>query len=186
MAGRCTLVFGVSGVGKTSACLNYVATHPETLFVSASDLLKAARQSSAEALRTATIDRIIENQALLGPALTAFRDGREDRSIIIDAHGVIDNDRDLVRVPVSTIAALAPDRLILLEAPAKEVAARRAGAERKRPVRDLNHIEKEIAAERDVVVGYASALAVELVIAEAGLGFTLEAVLDVPCRSRPK
>src|SRR3546814_2109434 len=136
MAGRCTVVFGVSGVGKTSAWQAYAATHPGTLFLSASDLLKAARHSSAEALRTATSDDIIENQALLGPALAASRAGREDSPSLVGAHGVIDNDRELVRVRVSAVAALGPDRLILLEAPTEEVAARRASADSLRPVRD--------------------------------------------------
>ncbi|NWK99179.1 hypothetical protein DM806_26675 [Sphingobium lactosutens] len=185
MIGRCTLVFGVSGVGKTSACKAYVATHPDTLFVSASDLLRAARQSSAEALRTAPADRVVENQSLLASALSAFRAGREDSPILIDAHGVIDNDRELVRVPVSAIAPLAPDQLILLEAPAEEVAARRASAERPRPVRNLDAIVKEIATEREVVSGFASALNLHLVIAEAGIGFTLDALLDATCPSPP-
>jgi len=177
MAGQCTLVFGVSGVGKTSACQAYVAAHPGTLFVSASELLKAARRSSTEALRTETADRIIQNQELLSPALAAFRAGREQRPILIDAHGVIDNDEQLVRVPVSTIVMLSPDRLILLEASVEEVAARRAGAERSRPVRTLEALAEEIAAERQMVTSYATALNVDLVIANLRDGFKLDEIL---------
>lgn len=180
MVGRCTLVFGVSGVGKTTACRAYVTANPETLFVSASDLLSSARNRSTEALRTASSDGIIANQDLLGPALAAFRAGREDRAILVDAHGVIDNDQELVRVPVSTIAALAPDLLILLEAPAHQVAARRAGSKRLRPVRSLDDIAKQILTEREVVAGYATALQIRLVTAQVGLGFTLNALLDAP------
>lgn len=178
MPGWCTLVFGVSGVGKTSACQAYVTTHPEVLFVSASELLKAARRTSAEALRTEPTEKIIENQAMLGPALATFRAGRENGPIIIDAHAVIDNDRELVRVPVSAIATLAPNQLILLEASPEEVAARRASAKRRRPVRNLDEIAKEIAAEREAVASYAAALRLDFVTAPAETGFRLDTILD--------
>ncbi|WP_340318026.1 ATP-binding protein [Rhizorhabdus argentea] len=184
MAGRCVLVFGVSGVGKTSACEAYVATHPDTLFISASGLLKAARNSSAETLRTAATGAIVDNQALLGPALAAFRAGREERDVLVDAHGVIDNDHELVRVPSSAIAALKPHRLILLEASPETVAARRANSERRRPLRDLAAINLEIAAERETVTAYAKALSIGLVIADAGPRFTLDALLDATCPAR--
>lgn len=184
MAGCCALIFGVSGVGKTSACEAYVATHPDTLFISASALLKAARNSSAERLRTAASGAIVDNQALLGPALAAFRAGREERDVLVDAHGVIDNDHELVRIPSSAISELKPDRLILLEASPETVAARRANSERRRPVRDLAAIGREIAAERETVIAYAKTLRIGLVIAEAGRCFTLDALLDAPCPAR--
>jgi adenylate kinase len=173
----CTLVFGISGVGKTTACRNYVERHPETLFVSASSLLKSRIGMSGEALRTASAGQIVDNQAVLAAALAIFRRGREKQPVLIDAHGVIDNDQGLVPVPVSAIAALAPDRLILLEAPARVVAAHRSASARARPVRSLEAIGVELAAERETVEGFARALEIGLTIAEVTSDFQLDAFI---------
>jgi adenylate kinase len=180
----CVLVFGVSGVGKSSACRRYVADHPETLFVSASSLLKQARQQTAEALRTAAPEAIIDNQALLASAFAAYRAGREAQPILVDAHGVIDNDRDLVRLPASAIAAFRPDRLVLLEATPEETAARRDADVRPRPSRSLSAIAEEIAAERAAVEGFAAVLGLPLLRGAVGPNFRLDALLDAPAASR--
>jgi adenylate kinase len=178
MKGQCTLVFGVSGVGKTSACEAYVLSHPQTLFVSASSLLKSTKRMSGEALRTARREEIIDNQALLARALAEFRCGREARPILIDAHGVIDNDDELVSVPVSAIRALEPDRLVLLDATPELVSARRASDPRKRPDRAVEAIARELAAERRTVKAYAEELGVDLAVADLNDGVSLEKLLD--------
>ena len=177
MKGKCILVFGVSGVDKTSACEAFIARHPEALFVSASGLLKSAKQTSGEALRTAQPHEIVDNQALLGQALAAFRQGRESQLVLVDAHGVIDNDHELVRVPVSAVRALEPDRLVLLEAPPKLIAERRAADLRKRPNRSLKAITRELVAEHDTVTAYADELGVALTIADAAATVSLEQLL---------
>lgn len=175
---RCVLVFGVSGVGKTYACADYSARHPDTLFVSASSLLKTATADSDEALRTASPDKIRNNQALLAGALAAFRAGREALPILIDAHGVIDNDSEFVRIPLSAVRSLSPDRLILLEAAPALVAQRRAADVRLRPQRPIEAIIREIAAEREAVKSYAHALDLDLAIAEVVPGFRLDPLLE--------
>lgn len=174
---RCVLVFGVSGVGKTHVCTDYAARHPDTLFVSASSLLKAETAESGEAMRTASPAKIRENQTRLAGALAAFRAGREALPILIDAHGVIDNDSELVRIPLSAIRSLSPDRLILLEAAPALVAERRAADARLRPQRSIEAIVREIEAERDVVKSYARALDLNLALAEVLPGFRLDTLL---------
>ncbi len=175
----CVVVFGVSGVGKTSACKAYVARHPDTLFVSASTLLKSAMRATGEALRTAKASEIVSNQERLGAGLALFRAGREERPVLIDAHGVIDNDRKLVRVPVSAIRSLSPDRLVLIQASPAEIAARRAMDARPRPIRSIKEIERELKAECKAVRAFANELGLDLLIGEAGPGFSLDALLDV-------
>lgn len=177
---RCVLVFGVSGVGKTHACSDYTARHPDTLFVSASSLLKTATAESGEALRTASPAKIRNNQARLAGALAAFRAGREALPILVDAHGVIDNDSEFVRIPLSAVQSLSPDRLILLEAAPAVVAERRASDARLRPQRPIEAIVREIAAERDAVTSYARALDLDLAIADVVPGFRLDTLLERP------
>lgn len=170
-------MFGISGVGKTSACRDYTSRHPGVLFVSASTLLKAAKHASGEALRTAPAPEIVDNQTLLSAALDAFRRGREHLPVLIDAHGIIDNDRELVRIPVEAIRGLKPDRLILLESPAESIVARRKNDFRARPKRNMNEIAVELAAERAAVTDYAAALKLPLYTAQVLPGFRLGEIL---------
>jgi len=180
MMGQRVLVFGISGVGKTQTCTDYADRHPDTLFVSASSLLTAATAQSGESLRTASPDEIRNNQAKLASALADFCAGREALPVLIDAHGVIDNDSEFVRIPVSAIESLSPHRLILLEAAPAVVAERRAADARPRPQRPIDAIAREIAAERDAVKSYARALDLDLAIAEVVPGFRLDTLLDGP------
>ena len=174
---ECVLVFGVSGVGKTHACADYAARHPDTLFVSASSFLQAVTAESGEALRTASPTKIRKNQERLASALAAFRAGREAIPILIAAHGVIDNDSEFVRIPLSAIQSLSPDRLILFEAEPTLVAERRAADTRTRPQRPIEDLVREIATERDAVKSYARALKLDLAIADVVPGFRIDPLL---------
>lgn len=175
--GACILVFGVSGVGKTTACLDYAGRHPDVQFISASTLLKEAKAATSEELRTAGRKQIIDNQSLLPIAFERYRRERKDQTILLDAHAVIDNDRTLVAVPSSVISALQPSRLILLEAPPIEIAARRSGDKRQRPLRDLDAIAYEINAERAAVAAYGEELGLSVTVATVGQDFQLDDVL---------
>lgn len=174
--GPCCLVFGVSGVGKTSACSAFTQRHPNWLFVSASTLLKAAKGATGERLRTADSQSIVDNQLVLADAVRQFRSGRVERPMLLDAHAVIDNDRELVRVPVEVIRALQPSLFVLLEAPAQVVLERRLADTRQRPVRDVASIERELAAERSAVADYSVDVGVELLKANVTSDFVLESV----------
>ena len=176
--GVCILVFGVSGVGKTSSCADYVARHPEWLHLRASALLSGATGESAEALRTSSYETIRGNQQLLGAALERARSGREAAPILIDAHAAIDNDSDLVPVPIDSVASLHCDGMILLELPTDTLAARRANANRPRPARSKLALDLEASLEADTVRSYAVALNIPLVCAKVGDAFRLDSLID--------
>lgn len=175
--GPCVLVFGVSGVGKTSACADYAARHPKILSVSASSLLKAATAASGESLRTASAQVIRHNQSRLAKALSDYRAGREEFPILVDAHAVIDNDEEFVRVPLTAIQSIGPNLLILLEAPPDRISAHRTSDVRPRPLRSIEAISREMKAERAAVSDYAAALGIDLLVAEVRPGFRLDDLL---------
>lgn len=156
---KCGVVFGVSGVGKTTLCKAYLENDPNWLFVSASTLLKNAKRKNAEELRTAGSENIVNNQAVLGDALQNFRKDHEDNPILVDAHGVIDNNQELVEIPVEVIASLNPDILILIQdTPQNVIRNRNFDKSRNRPVRSLDFVENEINQERKVVENYSRIL----------------------------
>jgi len=182
--GPCILVFGVSGVGKTSSCTDYVTRHPEWLYLRASALLSDATGESTEALRVSSGEAIRRNQQLLGAALERARAGREAAPVLIDAHAVIDNDRDLVTVPVEAVASLGGEGIILLELPAEMLAARRAGSDRPRPARSAQELDREARLEAGAARGYAAVLEIPLVSARVEGAFRLDPLVDELVRQR--
>lgn len=174
---RTILVFGVSGVGKTSSCEDYVRRHPEWLYLRASALLAEATGEAPETLRTEAEGSIKSNQSLLGNALRAARAKQPDRSILLDAHAIIDNDKALVEVPLDAVADLGADAMILLEATAEALAHRRSHAHRQRPIRSLEQLGREISAESKTVAVYARKLKIPLESAMVGAGFSLDPLI---------
>ena len=172
------LVFGVSGVGKTSACEDYVRRHTGWLYLRASALLARETGAAPETLRREDAGRIQANQELLGNALQRARAGRSECAILLDAHAIIDNDRELVPVPVEAVRALKPSALILLELNASELGGRRRAGTRKRPDRTTVELTVEMAREREVVEHYAAVLDVPLSTAVTQPGFILDPLID--------
>jgi adenylate kinase len=181
--GNCILVFGVSGVGKSWSCNAFVSRHPEYLYYSASTLLREAKASTVEQLRTADAQEIEANQRLLGVQLRRKRENQWSRSVLVDAHGVIDNDQDLIKLPLDAIRSMEPDALVLLEAPAEVVAERRRKDKRSRPNRSLAFIQREIAAERETVLAYGVALGLSVVTDVVDEGYQLDSAILTALRS---
>ncbi|MCA0015024.1 AAA family ATPase [Mesorhizobium sp. B294B1A1] len=173
------MVFGISGVGKTTACLGYVSTHPNYLYDRASAILQKAHGIPVEALRTGAASAVIENQAALPPVVEALRKADPSRTILLDSHAVIDNDTVFVEVPLDIIMALEPDGFILLEAAPATIKRRREEAPRPRPQRSVAQIGDEARAERAAVASYAKALGKPLIMdAVTGPQYDLRPAID--------
>jgi adenylate kinase len=169
------VVFGISGVGKTTACHRYVLHHPEVLHLKASELLRDALKVDPENLRTQSSAGIIKNQDRLAQALQDRLTESGLENFVLDAHSFIDNDGDLVSIPTATIASLKPTGLILLEATPEEIAARRLlSGDRKRPQRSIEELRSQIDLSRRNVQRYAVELKLPLKIATVGPGFDLD------------
>lgn len=179
------LVFGISGVGKSTACASYVARHPSVLHTSAGALLQAAKNIDSALLRTDVAGNIAQNQNLLGEALRRFRLGRETSDILIDAHSVIDNDHELVEVPVDAVRAMNPNGLVLLEAPPELVIERRRNDVRLRPSRTAEELQFQIGVARRVCESYAGELSLPLEIGTAMNDGDLEALIERMISRRP-
>lgn len=183
MSDDCVLIFGISGVGKTTACADFVDRHPQFLHLRASAILSEARSRAVEALRNAEASEINSNQQILVEALNSIREENPNRPMLIDAHAVIDNDRELVRVPGYVVRAIKPTGLVLLEAPAEDVRIRRSADSRYRPMRTIAAIRSEMAAEREAVTEFARELGVPLVIRTVEATFKLDEALEAVLRT---
>jgi adenylate kinase len=176
------IVFGISGVGKTTACRSFVTRHPGVLYISAGELLREATRLPVEMLRLAEPKEIIRNQLLIGAALDHRLAGRRDADVIIDAHSIIDNDREIVDVPTDAIRSLKPSGLILLEASPEEIVRRRLTDGLRRPKRSLTEVVSQMTIARKNVLGYADQLEVPLEIATVIDGYELDGAVEVVVR----
>jgi adenylate kinase len=174
MRGLCFLVFGISGVGKTTACKQYLRAHPQFIYVRASAVLSAARAKSADALRTVDAQEFVANQELIVRHLMAVRHDNPDSPILADVHAIIDNDEELLRVPLDIVRSMRANAFVLLEAPSETVLLRRDSLIRSRSRRTKSEIEFEMTIERETVLSYAKALDLPLEIGISTDGFVLD------------
>ncbi len=178
MIGQCFLVFGVSGVGKTTACADYVRRHLGFAHLNAGLLIGASRNLTNSNSRTSDPQQILDNQAIIVQQLAEFRRVNPDQSILLDSHAIINSDRDLIRVPLGTIRSTSPDGLLLLEAPASTIFARRQARAPGRTEGSVSAIERESMAERGAVLHYAESLRLPLEWRTVGEDFRLDDAIE--------
>jgi adenylate kinase len=111
--GYLACVFGQSGVGKSFLIRRFIVTAPTWAELRASALLTDATGQNADQLRKNDRHAIEQNQYSLVEAVRAAR-ASSQKNYLLDGHLVIDNDKELVAVPMDVIAALAPDLILFV------------------------------------------------------------------------
>lgn len=168
---RLVCVFGVSGVGKSTLLRDYVASHPNWMHINAGDVLSAITSRSSEVLRTSEKEDIQGNQRVLVERILEICARHRDKSVLLDAHCVVDSGRDLIKVPVSAIEDLDPDLLVCVwDEPASIQVRRSAATDRVRPERtvaQLNGYQKMV---METCEEYRQDLGIELIKVRAGDG----------------
>jgi adenylate kinase len=170
------IIFGVSGVGKTAACRDYVARHPEVAYLNVGEVLSEATGLSPEEMYLSSEEEILARQAIFSHILDR-NFGSSARKLVIDAHSVIDTDGGSVTIPVELIQSLQPTGIVLLESDPKEVQRRRLRDSRFRPDRSIGELQSQIAYTRKVVEGYSDHLNIPLIVTCTGPGFRLDEVI---------
>ncbi|WP_092082802.1 ATP-binding protein [Bradyrhizobium brasilense] len=172
------IVFGVSGVGKTTACLDFVARHPRYLLLSASSLIAEAKGVPRQSLRTASVQQLLTNQQVLQLAVEDRLQKHGVTSFILDGQCVLDNGSEIVVLPAETIAPFRANGLILLEAPACTIVERRSKDDRERPLRSVEEISDQLAMNREAVRSYATHLRIPFALAEAKGALSLDGAVE--------
>lgn len=161
--GPVVAILGLSGSGKSHLARSIAKARPEFLRLSAGSLLRSFLHTTGEKLRTADGADVLENQSRLADALADARSGQMDRPVLLEAHSFIDNDRELVDVPVEVIASLGLAGILLIDVPAADVAARRTKDIRKRPRRTLAELKCQRDKAKQMAQDYASELNIPLI-----------------------
>jgi adenylate kinase len=154
------VVFGISGVGKSSAISNFIQGHPEWAHVQAGKLLQNKMPETAyDDLRLGTDEKILKNQNLLVSAFDEYLKTTSHSKIIFDGHSVIDSGQDFFKVPPSIIKKLYPQKIIFIfSEPEKIVKQREKDPSRSRPIYSL---EKTTEFQK-ISLNHAKAIANEL------------------------
>lgn len=160
--GPLVVLLGISGVGKSFLTRRMSEFRPDLLCLSAGTLLIEALRADPEQLRTANREVILANQALLSEAVHRARSGRWQQTVLLEAHSVIDNDEDLIDVPVDVIQALEIAGIILIEEYVAYIRRRRKADLRTRPDRGLSKLDEQQRLSSNAALRYATALSVPI------------------------
>jgi adenylate kinase len=126
---KLTLIFGISGVGKTYTAEKWADTNPEKfMVVNASDLMRDAypQFKNGEELRDNPADFIIDD--LFGAVidrLPAIRRQYAGKTILMPMHSVFENPDGVHDVPAGVISAMQPDQIYFIEEPPEVILQRR-------------------------------------------------------------
>ncbi len=120
---RLLIVFGVSGVGKTTACAEYARRNENVEHLSASQLLFLERSS---AIGRSEDEALLDQHRLVERVLQARAATTAD-VLLLDAHSVILVGDRWLTVPVDIIASMEPTGLIFFEADPEVIMHRRSG-----------------------------------------------------------
>jgi adenylate kinase len=172
-------VFGVSGVGKSELISRFVEGHRDWRRLGASELLEGLNEENREALRTSPREKIVANQYRAADLILEKRAQNPSFNFILDAHSIIDNDRELVPVPTSAVSAMEPSMLVFVfDDPAKILSRRESDASRIRAFRTISEIALEQGAALESAKRFSSELALDLSCIRSGDLESLEAALS--------
>jgi adenylate kinase len=161
-------MFGLSGVGKTYMANEACRRFPSLLHAEAGTLLSVELSKSKELLRTSSKASIERNQRLLISATRKLHLQFPARPILFDGHIFIDNNRELVPVPLEVIRELCPTILIWVYDDPKNILKRRCEDERPRPPLPVSIIERQQRFGRDLCRSYASRMQVSFAEVKSG------------------
>ena len=137
-------VFGVSGVGKSTLLGKIAAECPsKILHLQAGQLIKdRQRITDSEKIRTVKAEKIIDNQNDLIEEFYQKCNISSASLVLFDGHCIVDNNIDLVPIPVSVIKALTPKHLVFVHDNPEKITARCLGdSSRQRPVRTAAYVD---------------------------------------------
>ena len=140
--------------------------------------MRAAMNTTGEALRTAAADAVQDNQQRLVAAFEEARRACPDRPVLFDGHSVIDNDHGLVEIPVAAIARLRPSAIVFVQDDPRVIRQRRLAGERLRPDRSEDTLADHQDRARQAAAGYARSMGVPFHVVEAGDWQALAAVFS--------
>lgn len=154
--------FGLSGVGKTRLLTQLEANIPNCIRLSVSELMTTTQKMTAVGpnyLRMLPKEKILENQNHIVAEIRKASISVENQLILLDAHSVIDNFLELIKVPVEIIRSLRPISIVFIYDEPENIAQRRKDdSSRQRPSRTISELTEQQDIAREICSQYATIL----------------------------
>ena len=137
------VIAGISGVGKSYVINQLKEDSSHYVNFSAGTLIKKRRSNMArDQLRLLDQEGIMQNQFLLIEQLIEEVNAvPKEKTILFDAHMLIDTDDGVVEIPLDIFSKINPARFIYLYEDPETISERRArDVSRQRPIRTLDEL----------------------------------------------
>lgn len=162
------VIAGLSGVGKSYLIdqLKYGANN--FVSFSAGTLIKKQRSGmSRDELRLLDEEGIIQNQYLLiKQLLEEIEDVEKGKTILFDAHMLIDTDDGIIEIPLEVFSKINPSQFIFLHAEPEVILERRSkDISRSRPKRTQKELRSQQDRALSLAIDYSSRLNVPILAA---------------------
>ena len=154
------LVFGVSGSGKTTCCMQLARRYKELCYLNAGKLISGACKGET-AHETPSRAEALRRQSLLGPALQQRLRAGRSAHVLVESHSFLRCEDGILRIPPKVVASLNPDAFLLVQASAPLISKRRlsrCGDDRNDARLSDEEIQRELYISRSQVVRYARSL----------------------------
>ncbi len=162
MDNNCVLTFvvGVSGVGKTELIRRFVSKHNKYMHLEASKLIREGLNAKiSEQIGLLPKEQIIKNQSILLERLLKYK--QKCHHIILDGHLLINNNQELVKIPLDVVKDIAPQNMILVTGNAQDIISHRTNDQYKhRPSQTVNEIEQIQNYLKHVAISYCKELSI--------------------------
>ena len=165
-----TAFVGISGAGKTYL-LTKICAMSQAVSVSASQLIRDARNANHDANQGSEIARLANTEDMQTVLVAAMREFRSEHSgiVVLDAHVVIDKDTRLDRIAPEVFNDLGVSRIVHLVVEPELIAERRGrDMGRSRPVRSLSELEIQQNISRDHARHVAKTIGVDYLEVDGG------------------
>lgn len=174
-------VFGIPGVGKTSTIWRTLQKYPQCISLSVSRLIaeSTATKNPTDNLRTKLKNQILESQNIAIQGIKKVSQTYPRKLILVDAHSVIDNDQELIRIPIRVVESFEPSILVFIYDEPAQIRTRRQGdKKRMRADRTVDQITAEQSTALDTCREYSLSLQIRLCEIKAGDTISLGQVIE--------
>jgi adenylate kinase len=166
------LVFGPSGVGKTTIIRQFIQSHPNFIHFSSGTLIDSnISDAQRDLLRLSSREQILSNQLHLTQNFQKLVQENKNKNIIFDGHCTIDNGHEFIDIPFEVIDRLHPSKIVFMNADYSEIIAQRK-RDTSRPLRSIDsieHIERFVQQSINTAKKYAKKMDIPFVVIQPSL-----------------
>lgn len=155
-----TFVVGVSGVGKTTIIRRFVREHPNYVHIEASKLIRnKLNTETTEHIRLMTKEQIVKNQSFLLDELSKYRQKHD--YIILDGHLLINNNQELISIPLDIVKRISPSNIVLIEGNSHDILSHRIHNPQKKCFKEtISEIDRNQQLLKQIAISYCKKLGI--------------------------